>query len=362
MVTITIDRPARRNALDLEHFDALAGAWKRFRDDADAWVAIVTGVDDAFCAGGDLRDYLPQLTEALATGSPEDRARFRSGTEAVLRDLEIYKPIIAAVNGPCVAGGMELLNGTDIRLACPEAVFGMVEPKRGIFASGGTSVRLPRQIPWAAAMEFLLTAEPVPATRAMEMGLLNEIVSRVVCSSGRFQEWAARITENAPLAVAATKESAAAMGSPPSHWPTRCGSNPASVHEYSPATTRGEGPRARSPKSARRISTWHREWHLARDDHHRDRTCRRRLVGVIAVPVDRIHQVPEPHVVSVLGSDDGAVALVLLVGANLHVDRTVSLRVEQPGRWLVVPTVRRDDDTAAASTRRSDGVVGVDEH
>ena len=135
-MTITIDRPARRNALDMEHFDALADAWKRFRDDADAWVAIVTGVDDAFCAGGDLRDYLPLLTAA----GPEDRERFRSGTEAVLRDLDVYKPIIAAVNGPCVAGGMELLNGTDIRLACPEAVFGMLEPKRGLFASGAFSV------------------------------------------------------------------------------------------------------------------------------------------------------------------------------------------------------------------------------
>jgi enoyl-CoA hydratase len=203
VVTITIDRPARRNALDMEHFDALADAWKRFRDDADAWVAIVTGVDDAFCAGGDLRDYLPLLTAA----GPEDRAKFRSGTEAVLRNLDIYKPIIAAVNGPCVAGGMELLNGTDLRLACPEAVFGMLEPKRGIFASGGTSARLPRQIPWAAAMEFLLTAEAVPATRALEMGLLNEIVPRARLLE-RAQEWAARITENAPLAVAATKESA----------------------------------------------------------------------------------------------------------------------------------------------------------
>ena len=203
IVTITIDRPARRNALDLEHFDALADAWKRFRDDPEAWVAIVTGVDDAFCAGGDLRDYIPLLT---ASG-PEDRDRFRSGTEAVLRDLDIYKPIIAAVNGPCVAGGMELLNGTDIRLACPEAIFGLVEPKRGILASGGTTARLPRQIAWPAAMEFLLTAEPVPATRALELGLLNEIVPRHQLLA-RAQDWAERITANAPLAVAATKESA----------------------------------------------------------------------------------------------------------------------------------------------------------
>ncbi len=149
----------------------------------------------------------PLAHRGLLGRIPEDRDRFRSGTEAVLRDLEIYKPIIAAVNGPCVAGGMELLNGTDIRLACPEAVFGMLEPKRGIFASGGTSALLPRQIPWAAAMEFLLTAEPVPATRALEMGLLNEIVPRPRLLD-RAYEWAARITENAPLAVAATKESA----------------------------------------------------------------------------------------------------------------------------------------------------------
>jgi enoyl-CoA hydratase len=203
VVTITIDRPARRNALDMEHFDALAAAWKRFRDDGDAWVAIVTGVEGAFCAGGDLRDYLPLLTAA----GPDEREQFRSGTEAVLRDLDIFKPIIAAVNGPCVAGGMELLNGTDIRLACPEAVFGMLEPKRGLFASGGTSALLPRQITWPAAMELLLTAEPVPATRALELGLLNEIVPRARLLE-RAQEWAARITENAPLAVAATKESA----------------------------------------------------------------------------------------------------------------------------------------------------------
>ena len=203
VVTITIDRPARRNALDMEHFDALADAWKRFRDDPHAWVAVVTGVDDAFCAGGDLRDYIPLLTSS----PPEDRAKFNSGLEAVLRDLDIYKPIVAAVNGPCVAGGMELLGGTDIRIACPEAIFGVLEPSRGIFAAGGTTVRLPRQIAWPAAMEFLLTAEPVAATRALELGLINEIVPRHQLLE-RAQDWAARIAANAPLAIAATKESA----------------------------------------------------------------------------------------------------------------------------------------------------------
>jgi enoyl-CoA hydratase len=102
---------------------------------------------------------------------------------------------------------MELLNGTDIRVACPEAVFGMLEPRQGIFASGGTTARLPRQLAWPAAMEFLLTAEPIPATRALELGLLNEIVPRHQLVD-RARDWAARITANAPLAIAATKESA----------------------------------------------------------------------------------------------------------------------------------------------------------
>ena len=172
-------------------------------------MAVVTGVDDAFCAGGDLRDYLPVAHHRLVGGSPDDRARFRSGTEAVLRDLDIYKPIIAAVNGPCVAGGMELLNGTDIRLACPEAVFGMLEPQARHLRQRRDDQRvLPRQIPWAAAMEFLLTAEPVPGdTRRWRWDC-----STRSCPGQRLldraYEWAARITENAPLAVAATKESA----------------------------------------------------------------------------------------------------------------------------------------------------------
>ncbi len=203
VVTVTIDRPERRNALDIEHFDALAEAWYRFRDDPDAWVAIVTGVGDAFCAGADLRDYVPAVTATKA----EDRKKFASGTVAVLRDIELYKPVIAAVNGPCVAGGMEMLGGTDIRLACPEAVFGVLEPRRGLFAGGGTTARLPRQLAWPAAMEFLLTAEKLPASRALELGLLNEIVPRDRLLE-KAREWAARICVNAPLAVAATKESA----------------------------------------------------------------------------------------------------------------------------------------------------------
>jgi enoyl-CoA hydratase len=211
IVLITIDRPETRNALDLEHFHHLANSWKRFRDDPEAWVAIVTGVDDAFCAGADLKTYIPQVTKLqrqIASGEVKEVGgmSLRDGTDAVLRNLPIYKPIIAAVGGPCVAGGMEMLGGVDIRIASPKASFGVLEPRRGLFAGGGTTVRLPRQIPFPAAMEFLLTAERFPASRALELGLINEIVPHEQLKERAF-EWARRITVNAPLAVQATKES-----------------------------------------------------------------------------------------------------------------------------------------------------------
>jgi len=208
---ITIDRPETRNALDLQHFHELAQAWRRFDDEADAWVAIITGVGDAFCAGADLKTFIPQVTELqkkIAAGEVEELGgiSLRDSTYAVLRNVKIYKPIIAAVNGHCVAGGMEMLGGIDIRVAASNASFGVMEPKRGLFAGGGTTVRLPRQLAFPAAMEFLLTAERFPAQRALELGLLNEIVEPDQLMD-KARDWARRITANAPLAVQATKES-----------------------------------------------------------------------------------------------------------------------------------------------------------
>ena len=211
LLLITIDRPERKNALDLYHFRDLAQAWRDFRDDDDLWVAVVTGVDGCFMAGADLKDYIPQITalsEKIASGDVTeiDGCRLSDGTEAVLRSVDLYKPVIAAIDGPCVAGGMEMLGGVDIRIASDRATFGVLEPKRGLFAGGGTTARLPRQIPYPAAMEFLLLAEPVPASRALELGLLNQVVA-----SERVREvaldYAHRILANGPLAVRATKES-----------------------------------------------------------------------------------------------------------------------------------------------------------
>ena len=133
--------------------------------------------------------------------------RLDDGTRAVLRNWPLYKPVIAAVNGFCTAGGMEMLGGCDIRVACPEAKFAVMEPKRGLFAGGGTTVRLPRQIPWPQAMEFLLCADLVPAARAFEMGLLNAVVPKDELLDAA-REYARRIIANAPLAVQATKQSA----------------------------------------------------------------------------------------------------------------------------------------------------------
>ena len=125
IVVITIDRPEARNSLDLYHFRDLAKAWRDFRYDDDAWVAIVTGVPGSFMTGADLKTYIPQITElAKQIGSGDvkeiDGCRLDDGTKAVLRNVKLYKPIIAAIDGPCVAGGMEMLGGVDIRIATPE--------------------------------------------------------------------------------------------------------------------------------------------------------------------------------------------------------------------------------------------------
>jgi enoyl-CoA hydratase len=211
IVRITIDRPEHRNSMDMEHFFHLRRAWERFGEDDDLFVAVITGVGRDFCVGADLKTYIPEVTKLskeLAAGeTPEvDGYRLDDGVKAVLRGTKLYKPIIAAVNGTCVAGGMEMLGGCDLRVASDTATFGVMEPKRGLFAGGGTTVRLPRQVPFPAAMELLLCADQVPAQRAYEMGLLNEVCHPDQLLD-RAYDYARRITANGPFAVRKTKES-----------------------------------------------------------------------------------------------------------------------------------------------------------
>ncbi len=208
---IIIDRPEAKNAMDMDHFFQLRSAWDRFGEEEEAWVAVITGVKDVFLVGADLKTYIPQITEhqkKITSGEVDTIGGYRldDGTRAVLRGVKLYKPIIAAVNGTCVAGGMEMLGGCDIRVAADTATFGVLEPKRGLFAGGGTTVRLPRQIPYPAAMEFLLCADQIGAQRAFDMGLLNEVThpDRLM---ERADDYARRIIANGPLAVRKTKES-----------------------------------------------------------------------------------------------------------------------------------------------------------
>ena len=205
--TITINRPERRNALDLPHFQMLASAWLDFRDDEEARVAIVTGVDTSFSVGADLKSFVPAVTdnvEDLAAGRSDLPAD--AGLVAVLREFDLWKPVIAAVNGLCVAGGMEMLLGTDIRIASEQATFGIFEPKRGLFPGGGTTVRLPRQIPFPWAMEILLLGEAVDAETAFRMGLVNKVVGQDELMA-EARKWAETILANAPLAISAVKRS-----------------------------------------------------------------------------------------------------------------------------------------------------------
>jgi enoyl-CoA hydratase len=211
VVWITIDRPHAMNSLDLEHFSQLRRAWDRFGEEDDAWVAIITGVGNAFCTGADLKTFIPEVTrlqKEISTRKVEeiDGYRLDDAVKAVLRGVKLYKPIVAAINGACVAGGMEMLGGCDIRVAVPSAYFGVMEPKRGLFAGGGTTVRLPRQVPFPAAMEFLLCADRVPAEQALAFGLLNAVVPDDQLRD-KALEYARRITVNGPFAVRKTKES-----------------------------------------------------------------------------------------------------------------------------------------------------------
>jgi enoyl-CoA hydratase len=204
IVTITINRPEARNSLDMAHFRDLAHAWAAFRDDASSWVAVITGVGRDFCTGADLKKFIPELTGDLPQPDGWDK---NDAIHAVLHRFPVYKPIVAAVNGTCVAGGFEMLGSTDIRVAVPEARFALMEPKRGLFAGGGSTVRLPRQLPYAFAMELMLTADMVDAERALAMGLINRVVGADELMDTAY-DYAERIAANAPLAVFATKQSA----------------------------------------------------------------------------------------------------------------------------------------------------------
>src|SRR5215470_7802799 len=218
IAVLTMNRPQVRNALNAEMLCRLADAWQDVNDDPAVRVAILTGAgEDAFCAGADL-DRLVRMMQGLRPAETDFDRRIVADYSVIYKGLarsyDVVKPIIAAVKGFCVAGGTEILQTTDIRVAAEDARFAIAEVKWSLFPMGGSTVRLPRQIPYCRAMEILLTGEQFSAADALRIGLVNKVVpaAQVMREARRYADV---IAENGPLAVQAVKRSVlAALGRP----------------------------------------------------------------------------------------------------------------------------------------------------
>ena len=171
VVLITIDRPDARNALDPEHNAELADAFAAFEADADLRVAVLTGAGDvSFSAGADLKRLIPTFRDAVRAGGEPP------WVIGGITDGSLTKPTIAAVNGHALAGGMEMALACDIRLASPNAMLGLAETRWAIMPGAGGTVRLPRSVPLGAALEIILTGDPIDAAEAYRLGLVNRVV------------------------------------------------------------------------------------------------------------------------------------------------------------------------------------------
>src|SRR5215211_3257208 len=195
---ITFNRPDAMNAMDAATYRELSDAWIEVRDNPDIWVSIITGQGRAFTAGADLKSRIGARAEAWQFWQTQDE-------QLLNRGLEVWKPVIAAVNGYCLAGGMTLLFATDIRIASEEAVFGISEVKRGILPGNGGTQRALRQMPYPIAMELILIGDNISAQDAYRIGLVNKVVPADQLMETA-EAYARRIGANPPLAVRAIKE------------------------------------------------------------------------------------------------------------------------------------------------------------
>ena len=202
VVTLTLNRPERKNAFSTEMLVRLYDAWVEIDEDPDIRVAILTGAGGDFCSGADLKE----MAGGYGGEPTEWQTRMRDDGDmhwkALLRHFRPRKPIIAAVEGYAVAGGTEILQATDIRVAAETATFGVTEVRRGLFPLGGSTVRLRRQIPYTLAAEILLTGRHVPAQEAKDIGLIGEVVPDGQALA-RAREVAEMIAGNGPLSVQA---------------------------------------------------------------------------------------------------------------------------------------------------------------
>jgi enoyl-CoA hydratase len=210
VVTVTLNRPEKKNAFNPEMLCRLADAWDLIDGDPEVRVAILTGAGGNFSAGADL----DRLVGALLAGKPaenEFEERIRQDYSLIfkgfLKEYRLAKPIVAAVEGYCYAGGMEILQALDLRVAGEGAKLSLTEVQRSLFPMGGSTVRLPRQVPWTVAMELLLTGDPISGRRAYEVGLVGHVVPDGTALE-RARELADRIAQNGPIAVKAIKAAA----------------------------------------------------------------------------------------------------------------------------------------------------------
>jgi enoyl-CoA hydratase/carnithine racemase len=215
VATITYNRPEALNAINGEMRRDLNDAFARFRDEQDAWIGIVTGEGRAFCAGADLRgggnsagDFPGTFWEKPTQNS------FESG-------WEIFKPVIAAVNGPCIGYGLTLVTWCDFVIASDRASFGFPEARIGVPTIVG-AIRLPQRINWQYAMELLLTGERIDAHRAHEIGLAGWVVPHDDLMN-EARKLAGRLLAGAPLAQRAIKEMATRAQQLPMHEAIRFG-------------------------------------------------------------------------------------------------------------------------------------------
>jgi len=204
---ITIDRAQQANALDPPTLCALAEAWRRIAADPEIRCAVLTGAGErVFCAGMDMKTTIP-AAQRLARGERVDDATFdglRSVSTALLAGFDLQTPLVCAINGHARAGGFDLMLASEIRFAVPHATFALEEVALGLYPTGNATVLLPRQIGWVHAHELLLTAKPIDAARAVEIGLINRIVPRQQLMA-TVLETADAIAANAPRAVRETR-------------------------------------------------------------------------------------------------------------------------------------------------------------
>ncbi|MEV4316610.1 crotonase/enoyl-CoA hydratase family protein [Actinocrispum sp. NPDC049592] len=197
VLIVTMNRPEARNALSGPMMAIMREAWDQVDKDPEIRACILTGAGGAFCAGADLK--------AMTASHPGDTAADwdLSVIEPLLKGRRLTKPLIAAVEGPAIAGGTEILQATDIRVAGQSARFGVSEPRWGLFPLGGSAVRLPRQIPYTVACDLLLTGRHITAAEALQIGLIGHVVPDGQALD-KALELASLIAANGPLAVQAT--------------------------------------------------------------------------------------------------------------------------------------------------------------